>query len=115
MLLRIPRRREKNAISNHKTLIDPKTCTGCEVCLEKCQVQAITMNSEGLAKINYDRCIGCGLCASACPVEAISLVPKPAEQQDRPTASLHEQSVLLAKIRGFENVDRKHIVSYGYE
>ena len=102
-------------ISNHRTLIDQELCSGCEICLDKCQVKAITMNPEGRAEINYDRCIACGLCASACPVNVITLVPKPAEQQDRPTQSLHEQSVRLAKARGVEIVDRKHIVSYGYE
>ena len=101
-------------ISNHRSVLDPDKCSGCGVCIDACQVNAITMNNEGLAEIDYDRCIACGLCGSACPEKAISLVPKPAEEHDVPTEDLFEQSARLAEKRGVRNTDRRHIVSFGF-
>jgi electron transport complex protein RnfB len=55
---------------------DPDACIGCGICVERCQMQAIT-TSELNVNVNTDRCIGCGLCVSTCPVNALSLVRKP--------------------------------------
>lgn len=55
---------------------DPDACIGCGVCLDRCQMQAIT-HDEPLVNVNTDRCIGCGLCVSTCPTDALSLVRKP--------------------------------------
>lgn len=101
--------------SNHYALVDPESCSGCELCIDKCQVNALKMNDEGIAEIDYDRCIGCGLCAPACPDDALSLLPKPAEKRHIPTENLHQQMTRLKKQRGAKHVDRKEIVSYGYE
>ena len=102
-------------ITNHKTLIDGKRCNGCGVCVDRCQVSAITMNSQNLAEINDERCIACGVCAPVCPVHAISLVPKPEGEQAVPTENLHEQAVRVAQKRGITDMDHKHIVSWGFE
>jgi len=101
--------------SNHFTVVDADSCSGCELCIEKCQVNALRMNDGGIAEIDYGRCIGCGLCASACPDDALSLVPKPEEERHVPTENLHQQMTRLRKQRGARHVDRKQIVSYGYE
>ena len=55
---------------------DPETCLGCGICVNRCQMQAITID-EPRVNVNSDRCIGCGLCVSTCPVNALSLVRKP--------------------------------------
>ncbi len=59
-------------------------CTGCETCLDRCQMEAITLNDDDIAVINQDRCIGCGLCVTTCPTEAIKLSVKPEDQQPIP-------------------------------
>jgi len=59
--------------SNFVSVVDPETCTGCEECVELCQVKAIEMEDD-MAKINQDYCIGCGICVSQCPSESLSLV-----------------------------------------
>jgi electron transport complex protein RnfB len=55
--------------------VDADTCTGCETCLDRCQVNAIKVE-DGTARIDKAGCIGCGLGVSTCPAESISLVHK---------------------------------------
>ena len=50
-------------------------CTTCEVCLERCQMEALTL-VDGSISLDLKRCIGCGLCVSTCPTGALSLVRK---------------------------------------
>ena len=50
--------------------IDKDKCTGCKVCVEKCPVEAISMEDKK-AKINMEECIHCGTCHSVCPQEAV--------------------------------------------
>ena len=50
--------------------IDEEKCIGCNVCVEKCPVEAITMKKDK-AKINMEKCIHCGTCHSVCPQEAV--------------------------------------------
>jgi Pyruvate/2-oxoacid:ferredoxin oxidoreductase delta subunit/DNA-binding transcriptional ArsR family regulator len=54
--------------------VDEGLCTACEICLERCYFDAISMTGVGdRARIDPTRCMGCGLCAITCPAEAISL------------------------------------------
>ena len=50
--------------------VDKEKCVGCNVCVEKCPVDAISMEDEK-AKINMDKCIHCGTCHSVCLQEAV--------------------------------------------
>jgi ferredoxin len=50
--------------------VDEEKCVGCNVCVEKCPVNAISMENEK-AKINMQECIHCGTCHSVCPQEAV--------------------------------------------
>ena len=54
-------------------IVDKDTCTGCEICVDSCPVEAISMTSENLAFVDPETCIDCGDCVDVCPVEAISL------------------------------------------
>jgi electron transport complex protein RnfB len=56
--------------------IDAAACTGCKICVERCQVKAIHMH-DGVAHVAASGCIGCGLCVTGCPAEAASLSRKP--------------------------------------
>ncbi len=49
-----------------------KRCTGCGICLESCQADAISL-VNGKARINHDICQGCALCIAVCPEDAISV------------------------------------------
>ncbi|HUV54908.1 MAG TPA: 4Fe-4S binding protein [Candidatus Krumholzibacteriaceae bacterium] len=68
---------------------DPEACVGCGVCLDRCQMQALT-EKEDKVSLNSDRCIGCGLCVSTCPTGALSLVRKPESAQKEIPATLYD-------------------------
>ena len=50
--------------------IDKDGCVGCGICVDKCPVNAISMEEEK-AEINMEECIHCGTCHSVCPQEAV--------------------------------------------
>ncbi len=85
--------------SNYFAVVDRAGCSGCETCLERCQMEAIKMNEDGVAEINLDRCIGCGLCVAACPEEAIQLTLKPEPLRRTPPADAAGQMAFMAKTR----------------
>jgi len=86
--------------SNYQAAVNSESCTGCEICLERCQMEAITINQGGIAEVNLDRCIGCGLCVTTCSTEAINLMEKPEAQKRTPPATSSEQMMRIAKHRG---------------
>ncbi len=86
--------------SNYFARVDTDLCTGCELCLERCQMNAIQMNQAGQALIDRDRCIGCGLCVTTCPDEALALIQKPEEQLKIPPVNSFEQMMGMAQKRG---------------
>lgn len=50
--------------------INREMCTGCEICVDECCVDAIAMD-DGVAWIDESICIRCGVCHDVCPVEAV--------------------------------------------
>ena len=62
-------------VSNYYAVIDPEKCTGCGLCLRRCQMEALDI-VDGVAMVNLDRCIGCGLCVTRCPADAAKLIKK---------------------------------------
>jgi Na+-translocating ferredoxin:NAD+ oxidoreductase RNF subunit RnfB len=63
------------ARSNYYAVVDGDDCNACEVCLDRCQVDAIKMEDD-VAVASKEACIGCGLCVTDCPTECISLARK---------------------------------------
>ncbi len=104
----------KLVISNHRAIVEPDNCTGCEACLEYCQTDAITMNADGDAEINCDRCIGCGLCISSCLEDSLSLVAKPGFEHTAPRRTLHEQLASEAEKRLQRKLEKKQVVDFGF-
>lgn len=79
---------------------DAAQCEACGVCEDRCQMQAISYDSEDLIVLDQKRCIGCGLCVSTCPTQAITMVRKPEDQQrDIPGNNL-QNLMAMAKARG---------------
>lgn len=86
--------------SNYYAVVNSDECTACEVCVERCQMEAIKV--EEAAEIDLDRCIGCGLCVTTCPTEAIGLQVKTGEKLNvPPETGLH----MLMEIAGMREKD----------
>jgi ferredoxin len=84
--------------TNYYAEVRAADCTACETCVERCQVDAITV--EEVAAVNRDRCIGCGLCIGACPTDALILKQKTGEDQYIPPANTVETYINMASERG---------------
>ncbi|MDY6966447.1 MAG: 4Fe-4S binding protein [Halobacteriota archaeon] len=53
-------------------VVDEDECVGCEVCVDECPNEAISMEND-LAKVDESKCDDCGTCVDACPTEAITV------------------------------------------
>jgi ferredoxin len=77
-------------VTNFYVQVDNGKCTGCGICVEKCQLNALAV-VDGVAVVNLDRCIGCGNCVALCPEKAVSLLKKEPEKvplKDKNTVNL---------------------------
>lgn len=79
--------------------LEADKCTGCEVCLKRCQVEALSMEGDK-AVLQASRCIGCGLCVGTCPGKALTLVRKPQAEQPRVPRNVVEGALRLGRARG---------------
>ena len=86
--------------SNYQASVDGEACTGCETCVETCQVGAVTLEQNlGVAKVDLTRCIGCGHCVASCPSGAMRLVGK--EKEVAPPETWEDlQEVIMAHKKG---------------
>jgi electron transport complex protein RnfB len=78
---------------------DPAICSGCGTCVERCQMDAMTL-PDGTAELNQERCIGCGLCVSTCTTGALTLVRKPESEQRFIPKDIVATNIQLAQARG---------------
>jgi electron transport complex protein RnfB len=85
--------------SNFYARVRPDDCIGCEVCLDRCQVEAIQMR-DGKAEIDPERCIGCGLCVPTCGGAAIDLLQKEEKDRYQPPDNIVETFTRIAMERG---------------
>jgi ferredoxin len=87
-------------------VIDEGACTGCERCVRRCPVEALSAVSANdprrpnrtVARLDAERCLGCGVCVRACREEALAL----AERGPRKLTPLNgaHRAVLMALERG---------------
>ncbi len=84
--------------ANYYAEVIAADCTACETCVERCQMDAISV--DAVAVVNADRCIGCGLCITDCPTDAMVLRQKDAGNQYVPPGNTVETYVNMATERG---------------
>jgi Na+-translocating ferredoxin:NAD+ oxidoreductase subunit B len=72
-------------------------CTGCEVCVERCPMDAIFV--DDVARINSDRCIGCGVCAVTCPIEAVKVFRKEKDKEFTPEKDVVSSTMAIYQQR----------------
>jgi len=56
--------------SSSKPKIAEKNCVGCRMCVRSCAHDAIFLNENKVAVIDYDKCVGCGQCIAVCQFNA---------------------------------------------
>lgn len=78
-----------------EAVVDESQCTACEMCLDRCPVNAITVGEY--AKVNRERCLGCGLCASNCGMEAISMSLR--EDRNEPFERTFDMGMAILKAK----------------
>ncbi len=84
--------------SSFVAAMNREACIGCETCLDRCQMGALSMEGEQAA-LNVERCIGCGLCISTCPSGALTLTRKPDADQVQVPKNTMETHALRKKAR----------------
>ena len=74
-----------NAIarSDFYAVVDEEICTGCEICIDRCQFNALEI-VDGVCKVDTTFCFGCGLCVTTCASGAITLQQKNSEELTPP-------------------------------
>ncbi len=85
--------------SNYYAKLDTGKCTGCGVCVSRCQMEALTL-VDGKASLNLDRCIGCGLCVTTCPAKALVLLRKPKREIPSIPANNVALAIRMGRTRG---------------
>jgi NAD-dependent dihydropyrimidine dehydrogenase PreA subunit len=83
--------------SNYLAVIDLDSCTECETCIDRCQMDAIHM-ATGHAEIDPLKCIGCGLCVSTCSGEALQMELK--KEIYEPPQNFRETYKMIAEETG---------------
>ena len=78
---------------------NPETCSGCGICLERCQMDAIQLEDESVC-VDLDRCIGCGLCVSTCPTGSMALTRKAEAEQPVVPQNNIQAAIELGRSRG---------------
>ena len=92
--------------SNYILEINPLTCQGCGLCVQRCPMKALELASSPearnklgkVSRLKDDGCIGCGVCAYKCPTQSLGLVKRP-QDQDFPK-NFREQVYRMGKERG---------------
>ncbi len=85
--------------SPYFAVLDRERCSGCGVCVRRCQMDALTI-VDGKAVLDLDRCIGCGLCVTTCKRGALTLERKPKARQPRVPKDVVRLYIRMAQSRG---------------
>ena len=78
---------------------DEAKCEGCETCVDRCQMDALSMADEKVL-LNSDRCIGCGLCVTTCPSGALTLKRKSETEQRKVPENIEAAAISHGQARG---------------
>jgi NADH:ubiquinone oxidoreductase subunit F (NADH-binding) len=53
--------------------VDPKKCTGCQLCAKRCPVKAVSGAPKQTHVIDQKTCIKCGICYDSCKFDALEV------------------------------------------
>ena len=80
--------------------VDRDLCIGCELCVERCQFDALSVGET--VRVNETRCVGCGVCVLACDQNAMCLVRRPADEVLPPPLTEADWRAERAAARGIK-------------
>ena len=80
--------------------VNETLCSGCSLCVERCQFEALSLGD--VVYVDRLRCVGCGLCVPTCPDGALGLVRRPAEEVLPPPVTEADWRVERAAARGLD-------------
>ena len=60
--------------STSQPRISEKRCTACGQCVKYCASEAVAVNKQKKAEIDYAKCVGCGQCIAVCQYNAAQVV-----------------------------------------
>lgn len=83
--------------SNFFARVSEEECVGCELCMESCPMEAISL--DDVAHVNLDRCIGCGVCAGNCPMEAVKVFRKEKDKEFTPEKDIIASTMAIYRER----------------
>jgi len=78
--------------------VDEERCVGCELCLDRCQFDALFLDE--VARVDSTRCVGCGVCVPSCPEDALGLARRPEEEIEAPPGDPREWQIQRLTARG---------------
>ena len=102
---KFPRPAELYAASYYAE-VDAELCTGCESCVDRCQLQAVTLLND-VCTVNRDRCIGCGVCVANCTSNAIQLHKKRVKSSPPKSTGILYRNILSQK------AGKRHMLKLG--
>lgn len=53
--------------------IDKDRCNRCGICTDRCPLDCLRLDSDGLPFMKYQDCWYCGVCEYECPAKAITI------------------------------------------
>jgi len=103
--------------------VDPKKCTGCGSCAQKCPIEVMDEYNEGtkirkaiyvrypqavplVYAVDMDKCIGCGICSEECKAKAVVY------DQKESSRDINVGSIIISP--GFDEFDARLKGEYGY-
>jgi len=89
------------APSSYWMIIEEDMCSGCELCVDRCPADAISMREDGIAQVTHEKCLGCGVCEVVCGQGAMSL-QKRDDLIFTPYQDDRELFMLMAEKKGLE-------------
>ena len=72
-------------------------CTGCRICEKFCNYDAIKVEKDKIAHIDYDKCTGCGQCIAVCQYDSARVVWQGASETINKRIAEYSFAVLMDK------------------
>jgi NAD-dependent dihydropyrimidine dehydrogenase PreA subunit len=90
--------------SNFIMTVDEELCIGCEICIDRCQFDALEVVDD-MCTVDLEKCVGCGVCAISCSEEALSLVDKDPSEKAKPLEDFDDWMTQKAASRQVDQSD----------